>query len=148
MAPLHEPVRTGQAHVQLFAQDESSPLRWRLLSGNNRELGRGTERFDSLESCHLGIKQLQCAMPELDCTVHRAESSTWIWRVCRDGEVVISSGHQYDRLIRCNQGLAHFLEKFLEAQIGSGVMFSRARRWQTASTQLPAAAMRDARRTR
>ncbi len=132
MPALHEPGRAGQVHIQLFAQDESSPVQWRLLSGNNREVGRGSEQFDGVESCRLAIKQLQCGASELECTVHRAESSTWVWRVLRDGELVVSSGRRYDRLIRCKQGLAHFLEQFVDAEIGAGVMFSRARRWQSA----------------
>src|SRR3954470_3472108 len=100
MAETDTTMRGGQPHIQLFAQDESSPVRWRLLSGNNRELGRGTEEFPDRESCCLSIKQLQAVRAELERTVQRTSSSSWIWLVALQGEVVAASGHRYDRLIR------------------------------------------------
>jgi hypothetical protein len=128
--------RTGQPHIQLFANTESAPVRWRLLSGNNRELGRGFDEFDDLESCRLGIKHLQSIAADLEPAVLRSDSSTWIWRLHRDGELVAASGHTYDRLIRCRQGLTYFVTKLAAADIGPGLMLTGSRRWQSAGSRL------------
>jgi hypothetical protein len=135
MPALHEPGRTGQAHIQMFALDASAPVRWRLLSGINRELGRGVAGYDSLESCRLGIKHLQSVTSELEPAVQRHGSSTWVWMLSYEGEQVATSGHRYDRLIRCQQGLTHFIAQLAECEIGPVLMVTQARRWSAVSTR-------------
>jgi len=135
MARTDTGTRGGQPHIQLFAQDESAPVRWRLLSGNNRELGRGTDEFEDRESCCLTIKQLQIATAALEHTVQRTSSSTWVWLVALEGQVVAASGHRYDRLIRCRQGLMHFVAQLASCEIGTGLMLTQSRRWSAVSTR-------------
>jgi hypothetical protein len=122
----------GRAHIQLFASDESAPVRWRLLSGNNRELGRGIGEYEDSESCRLGIKHLQAVAKDLEHSVQRCSSSTWTWGLALGGVQVASSGHQYDRLIRCRQGLVHFVAQFATCEIGPVLMVTASRRWASA----------------
>ena len=121
--------RPGRSHIQLFAKDEFAPVRWRLLSGNNRELGRGTGEFSDSESCRLGIKHLQNIAADLEHGVHRSGSCNWTWALSLGGVLVASSGHRYDRLIRCRQGLAHFVVQFETCEVGPGLMVAASRRW-------------------
>ena len=116
-------------HVQLFSQSEGSPIRWRLLSGNNRETGRGVDTYPDVESCRVGIKDLQATLDDLDASVRRTSANQWAWQLLRDGHFVAVSGRSFDRLIRCEQGLAHFLEHIRDAEIGAVLMVSGARRW-------------------
>jgi hypothetical protein len=120
-------------HIQLFGTSASAPVRWRLLSGNNRDMGRGVEQFDDSEVCRIGIKQLQADAAELRARVRRVTPSRWHWEIVLDELVVAAAGHPFDRLIRCEQGMAQFLENFGAAPIGAVVMLSDARRWRTAS---------------
>ena len=121
--------KPARAHIQLFATAESAPLRWRLLSGKNRELGRGTGEFDDLVSCRAGIAHLQAVLGELEPRVHRCGSNHWTWSLALAGVPVAISGAQHARLIRCRQGLAQFVAQFAHSTIGTSVMFSHSRRW-------------------
>jgi hypothetical protein len=43
---------------QLYALGRDGSVNWRLLGGNNRDLGRGVDPYPDAESCRLGIKNL------------------------------------------------------------------------------------------
>lgn len=116
-------------HVQLFTRTADAPVRWRLLSGNNRETGRGAETFPDVETCRVGIKDLQTTIDELDASVRRTSANAWVWQLLLEGRTVAVSGRSFDRQIRCEQGLAHFLQHIRDAEIGSTLMVSDARRW-------------------
>ena len=131
MSAAHElplvPVTSG--HVQLFARTASAPVRWRLLSGNNREAGRSAETYADVESARVGVKELQATLDELVPTVRRTTSNEWAWQLTYAGDVVAVSGRGFDRLIRCEQGLAQFLLNIRYAEISATLMLSHARRW-------------------
>ena len=116
-------------HVQLFSRTSDAPVRWRLLSGNNRETGRGTESYPDVESARLGVKDLQSVIDGLNASVRRTTANEWAWQLLDGERVVAVSGRGFDRLIRCEQGLAHFLQHIREAEIGATVMVSHSRRW-------------------
>ena len=116
-------------HIQLFSRTALSEVQWRLLSGNNRETGRGADAYPDAESCRIGVKTLQAAIDDLDGSVRRVGSNEWGWRLMLDGRLVASSQRGFDRMIRCEQGLAQFLVQLRDAHIGSSVMVSEARRW-------------------
>jgi hypothetical protein len=83
---------------------------WRLLGGNNRELGRSARVFSGLEACHLAALDVQlrvsAATPEL-----RSEAKTgkWTWQLRLDGEPVAIAGRSYLRLRECQYNLAQFI---------------------------------------
>ena len=116
-------------HVQLFAATPSAPVRWRLLSGNNRDTGRGTESFPDAETCRIAVKALQVALDEVDPALRRSTDNQWVWQLTKNDRVIAVSGRGFDRLIRCEQGLAQFLAQLRDAEIGTSLMISNARRW-------------------
>lgn len=119
----------GNGHVQLFSRTSDAPVRWRLLSGNNRETGRGVETYPDMESARIGIKNLQETVSDLDASVRRTTTNEWAWQLLFEGRPLAVSGRSFDRLIRCEQGLAHFLQHIREAEISSTLMVSHSRRW-------------------
>jgi hypothetical protein len=121
--------RPAGAHIQLFSRTDRSPVRWRLLSANNREAGRGVEAYVDVESCRVGIKELQSVIDDLDASVRRLGTNQWAWQLALGGEPVAVSSRGFDRMIRCEQGLAHFLEHARSAEIGTVLMVSSSRRW-------------------
>jgi hypothetical protein len=118
----------GAGHIQLFARTSTSPVQWRLLSGNNREFGRGVEEFPDAETCRIAVKELQQDAANLEPRICRVRSSRWAWELLDEGRVVVF-GRSVDRLIRCEQALAQAPLQLATAVIGTGVMFSGARRW-------------------
>ena len=125
--------RVQVGHVQLFAATADDPIRWRLLCRNNREAGRGVDSYLDAESCRIAVKELQLSVDELVASVRRSGATTWAWQLSRGDRVVVTSGNSYDRLIRCEQSLSQFRERFAEAEIGSGLMITQSRRWRTSA---------------
>lgn len=120
---------TVGCHIQLFASTSSSAVRWRLLSGNNREIARGAGSFADAESCRVAVKELQVSIDGLLPVVRQTEAHRWTWQLGDRGAILITSAHSYDRLIRCTRGLEQARLELPLAEIGAGVMISQARRW-------------------
>jgi hypothetical protein len=116
----------------MYASDASAPIQWRLLGGNNRELGRGTGEFVDQESCVLGIKHLKNVIADLEISLRRNDAGAWGWLLCLGGVSVATSGYRYDRQIRCRQGQAQFVDALESCEIGSGLTFTHSRRWPAA----------------
>lgn len=122
----------GRSHIQLYASDAAAPIKWRLLGGNNRELGRGTGEFGDRESCLLGIKHLKHVVCDLENILRRNDAGAWGWLLCLGGVSVATSGYRYDRQIRCRQGLSQFTSALALCEIGPGIMLTHSRRWTAA----------------
>ena len=133
MVPNQTPAQHGRAHIQLYASDGNSPIRWRLLGGNNRELGRGSGEFVDVASCRASIDHLKAVLAELEQNVQRRGPNHWSWSLSLAGVRVATSSAQYPRLIRCRQALTQFIDQFGVCMVGTGVMLSHSRRWGTAS---------------
>ena len=123
---------TSAWHIQLFSLATSAPIRWRLLSGNNRDMGRSLDEYDDVESCRIALKQLQVDAADLVPRVRRLTPSSWQWEITYDELPIASSGHPFDRLIRCEQGMRQFVAHFATAPIGSTLMVTESRRWRVA----------------
>jgi hypothetical protein len=122
----------GGAHFQMFAATDQGEIRWRLLSGNNRDLGRGVAAYADAESCRLGIKQMLAVLDELVPQVRRGDH-LWQWSLLAEQLPVISGGHAYDRQIRCEQALAQFRTQARDARPADSVMLTASRRWVQSS---------------
>src|ERR1700722_11833502 len=120
---------TGRAHFQLFAADWKSDTRWRLLSANNRELGRSFLSHPNAESCLLAIKELLLVIDELVTQIRRREENLWQWLLVADDGPVAISGHAYDRQIRSQEAASRFRDHARSARVGETVMLTTTRRW-------------------
>lgn len=120
---------TSAGHIQLFCAAPNSPVRWRLLSGNNRDAGRGADAYSDIESCRIAVKELQSILGEVRTSMRRSTLNEWVWQASLHNHVIASAGRGFDRLIRCEQAMSHFLVNFRDAEIGAVVMVTNARRW-------------------
>ena len=83
---------------------------WRLLGGNNRELGRSAIPFAELDACHVAAMRVRERVA--DATVElRSEQATgrWTWQLRLDGEPVAIAGRSYLRLRECQYNLGQFI---------------------------------------
>ena len=116
------------AHVQLFTTLATAHVRWRLLSGNNRELGRGAVLYPDTDAAIMAIEQSRILLAQFQCQVRRVVGGHWRWELLSANVPHIESGRQFDRQIRCEQGLAQFMSLFTIATISDNVMISGSRR--------------------
>lgn len=95
---------------------------WRLLSANNRELGRSGEQYLSVEPCLAAIDQLRVAMagPE-PVRPHLASSQergvVWWWSVPFGGEVLACAVRAFSRQIECRKNYASFAGSAVTAAV-------------------------------
>src|SRR5262245_52634477 len=112
------------AHVQLFTTLAKAGVKWRLLSGNNREVGRGEHVYADVEAAVVGIKQLQLMIGDFDQRIRHVPSGQWRWELLANEEPAVGSARGFDRQIRCELAMQQFLTLFDLAPIGDGVMVS------------------------
>lgn len=124
---------TGAAHFQIFAFDGKTDIRWRLLSANNRELGRGYSLHETAEDCVIAIKTMIGVLEDLVVVTRRREGNLWQWALLADDVPVAVSGHNYDRQIRSQEAVDRFRSQAGVARIGDTVVHTGARRWVRSS---------------
>jgi hypothetical protein len=82
---------------------------WRLLSANNRELGRSATFFPRREDCEAAVAHLRANLERAVPMVYVVRpDSLWRWRLDIDGTEAARSGRAYHRLRECRYSLAHF----------------------------------------
>jgi uncharacterized protein YegP (UPF0339 family) len=116
------------AHFQIYGASPRSPLRWRLLSGNNRDIGRGVDEFPTPESCHEAIASLRKVVGEMEVVLKRI-GHEWTWQLVDGDAPVVIAGHNYDRKIRCERALDQFVQRAASAPTSPKIMLSATRRW-------------------
>jgi hypothetical protein len=114
----------AHAQFQIYALGTEGPLRWRLLGGNHRDLGRGLLDYEDDESCRLAIKQLLAGLDDLTRVVARDGHSGWTWRMVDNDDAIVGSPRAFDRRIRCVQACALFLDLAPGADLREGVLMS------------------------
>ena len=122
------------AQIQLFAASATSPVGWRLLSGNNREAGRGAVLYADAEAARIAVKEIQRDVMALEPRIRRVEPNRWLWELHADHRPVVVAGHAFDRLIRCEQAAAAFVLTLSDAPVAALVILSNARRWGTVAS--------------
>lgn len=126
----------GPSCVQLFAAAPGKPVRWRLLSGNNREAGRSALSYPDDAAARAAVAELQAVVDDLRGAVRRKPRNLWSWQLSLGDEVLVVSGRDYDRMIRCEGAMAAFRQMIVKAPIAQTMLVSSARRWESRS--LPA----------
>ena len=90
MDDLGDTTRGSSFHFQLYGPAPTAAIRWRLLSGNNRDMGRGVVAYRDAEACGAGIREILGASTNssrysfLTAEMHGAGScATRASRLCR-----------------------------------------------------------------
>jgi hypothetical protein len=82
---------------------------WRLLSANNRELGRGPVNYPDERSCREAVVRLRADVERAVAAMCREQpTAMWGWRLTLDGEAVALSARSYRRQRECLYNLAQF----------------------------------------
>jgi hypothetical protein len=104
-------------HVSSADAPLSPRVSWRLLSSNNRDLGRAAITFPDVPSCQLMIRRLQLLVAEAATVQLRAGRVDWSWRVRLDGADVAVSSRTYQRRIQAESACAIFLSLVPDATV-------------------------------
>ncbi len=119
------------SHFQLYRASATSPVRWRLLGGNHRSIGRSPLDFPDVADCLRSLAELVERLPELQGQTSRVPGNLWVWRLSYQGAEVAVAAHTYDRQIRSMHAQAQFLQRASVARIDELVMVSATRRWRS-----------------
>jgi hypothetical protein len=92
---------------------------WRLLGGNNRELGRSARQFDEVDQCEQALRLLKCDFPmgllpdiALDPTTRR-----WSWRLLQGDHPMARSSRPFVRQHECWRNLEQFIDRFKDTSL-------------------------------
>ena len=126
--PKKSAVRLLAPHFQICLAADGESASWRLLSGNNRNLGRSGGVYEGVQDCRRAIVTMVDAVDLLQGVVRPAGEHRWVWML-RDGtDIVAISGHRYDRQVRCEAARQQFIGYARAALIDPDVMRIRPRR--------------------
>lgn len=111
---------------------------WRLLSGNNRELGRSSEAFSDLDAAVSSIVRVRSGLHRLEPQlVHEFGPSAWSWLLLLDDVALARSARSYQRLRECHYSVAGFTEALpLAAVLTDPSRVVRQRRLHAAAVEL------------
>ncbi|CAN5611038.1 hypothetical protein BH10ACT8_BH10ACT8_18270 [soil metagenome] len=115
-------------HFQLYASGPGARVNWRLLSGNNRDLGRGCVSSENPDECRVAILSVVRGLPDTTSIIRPGSQNRWVWALLLNGLTVAASGRDYDRQVRCEAARVQFIEYAQSAPIDLTVMFTGARR--------------------
>ncbi len=124
-------------HFQLYALDGKSEVSWRLLSANNRELGRGAVDYSSVDDCLASIRGMISRLDGLITQARRRPDSGWHWVLLAEDEPVVVGGRGYDRPIRAREAARRFRAHARRARIAETVTVNGSRRWNRAGRGSP-----------
>jgi hypothetical protein len=122
-------------HFQLYAAGPGAPVNWRLLSGNNRDLGRGQDACETAEQCRIALSEVLSELSDCQGVVRPGAQNRWMWALRLRGVVVAVSGHDYDRQLRCERARSQFMVYAPTAPVDAVVMFTSARRSSRAARE-------------
>jgi hypothetical protein len=99
-----------------------APVTWRLLSGNNRDLGRAAASFPDAAACLAGIQRLRVALATPVVSVSSPDGrSRWTWRIAVDPADGAVSSRVYQRRVQAEAACAVFLNLAVDAPVAGVV---------------------------
>jgi hypothetical protein len=82
---------------------------WRLLSNNNRDLGRAVSIFEDVDGCLVAVGHLRRNAARATPVSMRAGRADWTWRVQVDQIPVAVSSRRYQRRVQAEYACGVFL---------------------------------------
>jgi hypothetical protein len=123
------PVRTVHTAEVLAVGSPTIPtldrlaLCWRLLSPNNRQLGRSVATFDDVDSCLAAVRHLVAELAELEPVIVRTSRPVrWSWRALLHDEPVAVSARTFESERQAGRTLDIFLADAPLASVAAGVL--------------------------
>ncbi|GIG66404.1 hypothetical protein [Phytomonospora endophytica] len=104
----------------------AGPLRWTLISANNRRIGNCTDGYPTYLECRGAVLNLQAGAARLtSAQIVDDRSGRMSWLIELDGIPVAESSRSYLRARECAYNLERFLDSVPVAEITSGVQVVR-----------------------
>jgi hypothetical protein len=98
--------------------DPPTAVTWRLLSGNNRDLGRAASAFPDTRSCLTAVRELRRMLPGAVVAVGSPDGrGRWTWRIRLDSVEVAVSSRGYQRRVQAEAACRVFLSLVADAQV-------------------------------
>ncbi|MFJ8018125.1 hypothetical protein [Streptomyces sp. NPDC096339] len=119
------------------AGDAPDAVTWRLVGANNHELGRSPRVHSSLTACGASVERLRAGAgaERLTALVAMAPGTpgsaaangigAWTWQLTLDDTCVAVAVRTFRRQRECRHSLQLFLAAVTEAQVASGVSYTR-----------------------
>lgn len=83
---------------------------WRLIGGNNRDLGCAPDGYESREASREAVLRLKARITDaVPIITIEPTNSEWTWRLEIDGRIVARSARGYLRHRECLYNVSHFL---------------------------------------
>jgi hypothetical protein len=104
---LYVPARplAGRARRQ-----PDAPVSWRLLSGNNRDLGRAAATFPDVDECRAAVGRLRAALADPQTSIGSPDGRTrWNWQIWVGPVQAAVSSRVYQRRVQAEAACAVFL---------------------------------------
>jgi hypothetical protein len=98
---------------------------WRLLSNNNRDLGRAATIFSDVDSCAAAVDRLRRLSDRATAASMRDGRADWTWRVHVDQVPVAVSSRRYHRRVQAEYACTVFLGLVPAAEVMNAVRFVR-----------------------
>ena len=96
------------ARFQIYSTADTQ-FTWRLLSANNRSLGRSARAYRSTGDCEAAVADLCGRLPALVASTVRQDGH-WRWRLSQDGVVRVVSTRDYQRQLQAVSACRNFLD--------------------------------------
>jgi hypothetical protein len=87
----------------------SDRVGWRLLTTNNRDLGRSSTVYPDHEAARLAAQWVQEHVAEMRITLVRSSSIGWRWRMLAGDTVVAVASRDYHRRLQAERSAAVML---------------------------------------
>lgn len=95
--------------ARLLGPGGSGFVGWRLLGGNNRELGRSATVYADKMAAADSVRRVQRAVEVAKAALTlEPGSGNWTWKLDLDGEVIAVSGRGFRRERECRHNLEQF----------------------------------------
>ena len=114
--------------IQVFRTPGDLATRWRLISGNGREIGRSSQHFADREAAVEDLRDTTAQLRAASIRIVGDGVRAWRWVLDIDGRVAVEATHAFDRRLRCEQAATLFLQLLPEAEVRTGVLERSARR--------------------
>jgi hypothetical protein len=96
---------------------QDSPLSWRLLAANNRDVARSATTYPDLATCLRAVVDLQARIEDTVAVAARSGRADWSWRLRVDGQDVAVSSRTYQRRLQCEAACSLFVSLVHDATL-------------------------------
>lgn len=108
---------SGGRYEPALPKERGGLVGWRMIGGNNREVGRCPHPSESAAEAYRVVHAAQLAVRQQEARMLCDAVAGWFWHISLDGEWLAVSSRGYQRQRECVFSLEQFLEFFPTARV-------------------------------